>query len=117
MQILISGKGVVLTDAIESYVNKKIGHVTKFLRTVLRADVVVGQETNRHKKGDLFFAECRLEIPGKDLFAEEHAKDLYTAIDMVEARLAAEIKKRRTASAARRRTKNQGVRANKEYSP
>lgn len=95
MQLIISGKGVSLTDAIENYVEKKINPLDKFFKGIIRADVTLGKETRHRVKGEIFYAECKLEIPGNDIFEREKAKDLYAAIDAMRDRLEGELKKRK----------------------
>ncbi len=112
MQIITSGKGIELTDAIKDYVDKKISGLDKFHPNIIRAVVEVGIESHHHQKGDIFVAECKLEIPGKDLFASKTENTLYKAIDKVRDYLEAEIKKSKEKT--REKDKVQ-VRANKEY--
>lgn len=93
MHIIITGKELDLTDAIEDYVTKKIGGLEKFFDGIIRADVVVGEVSKRHTKGNDFFAECKLEIPGNDVFAKKEASNLYAAIDDLKDLLERELKK------------------------
>lgn len=115
MQIIISGKGVDLTDAIESYVTKKINVLDKYMEGIIRADVVLGMETKHHVKGDKFFAECKLEVPGNDLFYREVGSDLYAAIDEMRTRLEGELKKRKGKVKGNLKKKKVASRNNKEY--
>lgn len=115
MQIIISGKGVSLTDAIEDYVNKKINALDKYLPGIIRADVVLGKETKHHAKGDIFFAECKLEVVGNDIFYRSVAGDVYAAIDAVRARLEGELKKRKGKLRGNLKKRQTTVRKNKEY--
>lgn len=93
MQILITGKNIELTDAIKDYVEKKISGLDKFYNKIIRAVVTVGMESHHHQKGDIFICECKLEIPGNDLFASNNEKMLYKAIDKVRDYLEGELKK------------------------
>ena len=93
MQLIISGKGIDLTPAIEEYVNKKIGSIEKFYDRIVRAHVTVGLDSNHSVKGKKFFAECKLEVPGPDIFVMETGEDLYAAIDVMRNRIEDEVKK------------------------
>lgn len=117
MRIIITGKGVNLTDAIESYVNKKINVLDKYFEGIIRADVVLGMETKHHVKGDVFYAECKLEVPGNDVFHRETAKDLYAAIDGLRGRLDGELKKRKAKLKGNMKKRKVAGRKNKEYKP
>jgi putative sigma-54 modulation protein len=115
MQIIITGRGVDLTDAIESYVTKKINGLEKFFDSIIRADVALGKLSNHHKKGDVFFAECKLEVPGESLFAKKEASSAYEAVDVLRDHLEAELKKRKTKLAVHRKERQRSGRDNKEY--
>lgn len=115
MQLIISGKGLSVTDAIENYVTKKINPVEKFFKGIIRADVTVGLETKHRVKGEIFFAECKLEIPGNDIFERESAKDVYAAIDGLRDGLEAELKKRKAKLHKNDHKIRTARRRNKEY--
>lgn len=93
MHIAISGKGIELTQAIEEYVHKKIGGLEKFYDRIIRAHVTVGVDNHHRLGGSIFEAECRLEVPGNDIFGSSEQKDLYAAIDALKEFLEGEIKK------------------------
>lgn len=116
MQIIISGKGVDLTDAIEDYVNRKMSGMDKFLPNIISTSVVVGVETKHHLKGDIFYAECKIEAPGHDLFAKKTAATAYEAIDLLKNKIEGELKKNKlkTRSVAKKRAEA-SARRNKEY--
>lgn len=82
----IKASGMDLTDAIRGYVEKKFGHMDKFLVSVgqpQQAFVEVEKTTNHHKSGNIFRCEIMLKLPGKTLRAEADDADLYRAIDRV----------------------------------
>jgi len=93
MQIIISGKGIELTEAIKDYVEKKMSSLEKFHDRIIRAVVTVGLESHHHLKGEVFICECKVEIPGNDVFASKNEKTLYKAIDKVRDYLEGELKK------------------------
>ncbi|MBI5729043.1 MAG: ribosome-associated translation inhibitor RaiA [Candidatus Magasanikbacteria bacterium] len=115
MQIIISGKGVDLTDAIENYVSRKINGLDKFSPGIIRATVVVGVETKHHLKGKIFYAECKVEISGNDIFAKKTAKDVYAAIDLLKDQLERELKKHKVKLQNTKKRRQIASRNNKEY--
>lgn len=117
MHVIISGRGVDLTDAIETYVNKKISHLEKFSSTIIRADVVLGKSTKHHNKGDIFFAECKLEVPGNDLFNRVDASSVYEAVDLLRDSLERELKKYKVKLKNVEKKKKRLTRSTKEYTP
>lgn len=114
MQIIISGKGVDLTDAIEGYITKKVNGLDRFFTGIIRADITVGEDIKRHHKGNLFFAEGKLEIPGNDVFVRKEAQSLYEAIDDMKDHLERELKKHKLKLRGGKK-KKLTARANKEY--
>lgn len=115
MQVIIAGRGVDLTDVIESYVTKKINGLDKFFGGIIRADVALGKLSNHRTKGDIFFAECKLEVPGESLFAKKEAASAYEAIDVLRDHLEAELKKRKTKLEVHRKERQRSGHDNKEY--
>ncbi len=115
MNIQIKGKGMDLTENIKEYVEKKIGGVEKFYDKIIGASVIVGKESNHHVKGEIFMCECKLDVPGKDLFASKTEKDLYKAIDLVRDYLEAELKKHKVMTREKHRSDKREVRDSKEY--
>lgn len=85
-----------LTGAIRGYVEDKIGYLGKFFSEEIdaKAFVEIGRESNHHQKGDeIFLAEVRIKIPGREFFLEERSGDLYAAIDKIKEELQREINK------------------------
>ena len=115
MQINITGKGVDLTDAIKNYVDKKIGRLEKFYDQIIRAVITVGVENHHHQKGEIFFAEGKLEIPGNDIFVSETAASLYGAIDALKNRLESDLKKHKVKLREKAKIARKILREKKEY--
>lgn len=94
MQIQITGKNLELSEAIKDYVNKKMLALNKFYNDkIIRAEAVVGVSSDHHLKGKKFFAECKLDVPGKNLFASKQENTLYKAVDKIRDYLELELKK------------------------
>lgn len=115
MQVMITGKGMELTDAIKAYTEEKISSLDKFYDKILSAKVIVGKESQHHQKGDVFVAECKLDVPGRDLFAEKKEDTLYKAIDKVRDYLESELKKYKVLRREKTKTARRDVRENKSY--
>lgn len=115
MQIQITGKGMELTESIKEYTEKKISGLDKFYDKIIRAKVVVGVENHHHLKGQIFICECKLEVPGNDLFASKNEKDLYKAIDKVRDYLENELKKHKVHQREKDKKDKRKVRDSKEY--
>jgi len=87
MQFQIKATGILLTPAISSYIEEKLGKLAKFITDMdadnVLAHVEVGKTTGHHKKGKVFRAEVRLRLPGHTVYTEEEAEELYEAIDLI----------------------------------
>jgi putative sigma-54 modulation protein len=99
MQINLQSKNIELTDAIEDYVGKRVTNLEKLLSDIekqkgeARVKFEVAKTTNHHKAGEIFHAECAININGQNFFAESDHEDLYSAIDAVKERLFNDISK------------------------
>ncbi len=115
MQIQITGKGIELSEAVKDYVDKKMLALNKFYNEkIIRADVVVGVNSEHHQNGDKFFAECKLDVPGKNLFALKEEDSLYKAVDKIRDYLELELKKYKMMQRVSEKDKKI-TRKNKEY--
>jgi putative sigma-54 modulation protein len=94
MEITIKTKNLELTEAIENYVNEKIGSLEKFINvSPSEISVEIEKETNHHRKGPFFKAEAKIDLPGKTLISVSQKDDLLQAIVEVKDELQQEIKK------------------------
>ena len=109
MNIIIKTKNLELTPQLESFINKKIGGLKKFIKTfegnnlpvagrrdLFETFVEVKKETLHHRKGDIFSAEVKLYVPGRSLFAKSHGEDVIKAINDAKDELEREIRKYKT---------------------
>lgn len=72
-----------LTEAIRQYVEKRLSALEKMCEKYSPCDVAVevGKTTQHHQKGDVFFAEFNMTIPGEVVRSTSTTDDLYAAID------------------------------------
>lgn len=98
MKIVIQGTKLYLTKALSVYIEEKLGTLQKFLKrydakgsVILR--VQVARASRHHKKGDVFYAEANLDIPGIVIRAEAYHRDARLAVNLMKKTLEAEIKK------------------------
>jgi len=85
MDINIKALEIEHTEAIDAYVEEKVGKLEKFLQSVQTphsAHVEIGKSTGHHKNGAVMTCHVHLTLPGTTLHAENEATDLYAAIDM-----------------------------------
>jgi len=94
MQIHLSPRHLALTGAIHSYVATKLAHFDQHTDRVIGAHVVLMHDES--KKKDNYVVKVHLALPGKDIHAEDRESDLYAAIDLVMAKVAQQLAKRKT---------------------
>lgn len=92
MKFNIHGKKVEVTDAIENYIEAKIGKLNKYFENPdeLTATVVI------RIRGTEQIVEVTIPAKGVILRAEESNKDLYAAIDLVSEKIERQIRKNKT---------------------
>lgn len=106
MKIIIKATNIKLTESLKSFVEEKIGELDKFLEDILRkvdvfngrepraeAYVEIGKPSRHHRKGDVFYAECQIPLPGKGVRSEAEREDLKLAICEVKDELQRLLKK------------------------
>ena len=94
MNIIIKATNMKLTQAIESYVHKRLGGLKKFMKNEaesLKCEVEIGKTSRHHKNGDVFRAEISLYVKPKKLYASSETADLYQSIDEVKDEIEREL--------------------------
>jgi putative sigma-54 modulation protein len=87
LNLNISGHHLEVTPALRSYVESKIGRVTRHFDHVIDAHVILTANKVKQK------AEVTLHVRGKDLHCESEEIDLYAAIDLLADKLDRQVLK------------------------
>lgn len=102
MRIIIKTKNLDLTPSLENFTEKKFLTLKKFIKilkkeeekhTLAEALVELDKETKHHRKGDIFIAKCRIQLPGRKLMAKAKSDDLFKAIVLAKDEMKMEIEK------------------------
>lgn len=99
MQINLQGKNFELTDTVRDYVLKKVTNLEKLLSSIeegggeVKVSFEVGRSTKHHKAGDVFHADCLINIKGKEFYSSADREDIYQAIDEIKENLFNDIQK------------------------
>lgn len=104
MKIILKTKNLELTDGLQSFVEKKINSIKKFinilkedtpegLKTLAEVFVEVEKETEHHKKGKIFLVKTQIILPGRSLEAWYRDDDLFKAIVGAKNEMKMEIEK------------------------
>lgn len=92
MKIIIHGKKVKVTNAINDYIENKIGKLDKYLENPDEATATVSIRV----KGKDQTVEVTIPVKRYILRAEDTHNDLYAAIDLVSDKLERQIRKNKT---------------------
>lgn len=112
MTINIHGTGIELTDAIRAYAEEKIAPLEKFFDNIQQINIDLGRTTHHHHKGEVFYVEVNIHVPGHMLRVVKEEPDLYKAIDKVKDHMKVEIESMKE----KMRQKDKGeIRDQKEY--
>jgi len=93
--IAISGVKYTPDERTKRYVTRKIGRLDRFLprhaRKSVTAEVKLKEINGNH--GNKFEAEIILYVPDKQLTAKDSTVNMIAAVDIVEAKISAQLKK------------------------
>ena len=81
MRIDISGHQMEITQALQDYAQEKLGRLAKHFDQHLDTRMILSVDKLEHK------AEATIHTPGKTLFANALAPDMYAAIDLLSDKL------------------------------
>lgn len=90
MRIVVSGKNIVVTDALKDRVNKKLSKFERFFEPNTDAHATLSVEKGRH------IFEVTIPFNGVILRAEEATDDMYMSIENVIEKLERQIRKQKT---------------------
>jgi putative sigma-54 modulation protein len=98
MKINITTKNFELTPSIREYIETKMNYLDHFIEDWISAgsvelDFDAGRDTNHHNKGQVYYAEANLKVPGTMIRVKKSAENLRAAVDVVKDVLAEEVKK------------------------
>jgi ribosomal subunit interface protein len=99
MQINLQSKNIELTEEIKDYVLKRVTNLEKLLSNIetKKGEALVNFEVTRttkhHKAGEIFHADCTINIAGQKFYGSSDHEDLFSAIDEVKNTLFNDIQK------------------------
>ena len=100
MQITIRGHHLAITPAIEEKIKYHFEKLTKHLDQVSSIQVYLGKDhrlnTLSHKGEGNHNAEVIVRLPGKELFAQASADDMYHAIYMMTEKMRRQLERYKT---------------------
>lgn len=94
MNIQITSKNIEMTEAIRSYIEKRIGSLEKFLNTIQEAHVEI-ERNQHHKKGYVFQIAVNMPLAHGFVRATDVQEDMYVAIDVVKEELERQLREQK----------------------
>lgn len=93
MHITLSGVHIEITDALRDYTNEKMSVLNKYVKddTSAKLAVDLSKTTTHHNHGDIFQAEAKIHIRGKEVTLKSTQDDLYKSIDVLKDMLVREL--------------------------
>ncbi len=82
MRVIIKATNIKLSESLKSFIIQKFRELEKFLEGILviKAYVEVGKPSYHHQKGNVFYAEAQIPLPGKGVRSTAEGKDLRMVI-------------------------------------
>jgi len=108
MEIHLSARHLKLTGANRAQVTQKLSHLENITDDIIGAHVVILFDENKSPTKQ-FSVKVHLGVPGPDIHIEQYGRDLYTAIDKIEDKLARQLRKRKTRMQDKKRQKTQRI--------
>jgi ribosomal subunit interface protein len=91
----VQGVHTKVTDSLQRYINRKIGGLDRYLskhdRESAHGEVVLRE--SKSKNNDHCSCEVILHLPNQTIVAKERAMNMFSAVDIVEAKLKQQIRK------------------------
>ena len=101
MNINIKVTNFNLTPEVRRYLEGKLNRLSKkFLKALeekgaITAQAEIARLTRHHQKGDIYYTELNLSLPGKILRAEGRAADILSAINEADSDLKRQVQRYR----------------------
>jgi ribosomal subunit interface protein len=106
MRADITARNFEADDKVREYLDKKIGNLDRFLprnaREIARAEVVLSHDPNATESSQ-YTCEVIIGVPGDRIMSKESTINIYAAIDIVEAKLRAQLTKYKAKHTTERR--------------
>lgn len=101
MDILVHAEGFHLDDRLKDAVIDKVGRLEHFAHRILRARVTI-RRASAHASAKQFVSRILMEIPGRDLSAEQKAGEPMESIDLLVEKMEQQLRKRKTSQLSKR---------------
>ncbi|WP_100550441.1 ribosome hibernation-promoting factor, HPF/YfiA family [Caedibacter taeniospiralis] len=87
MQIQITGRHLDVTQALKQHVEDKLSKLRNHFDQIISTRVILSVEKGKQ------VAEAVINVPGSEFVAKSDSQDMYAAIDMLQDKLDAQVRK------------------------
>jgi len=119
MKVSIKATNLKLTSAIKKAIEEKIVTLDKFISHLgpsAEVFVEVALETRHHKKGEIYYTEANIEVPGKTIRSEAEGENIFQTINKVKDELQMLLKKYKKRKSAKRKRAGRAFKRKTRYS-
>lgn len=119
MRVTIKATNLNLTPAIKRAINEKIATLDKFIPNIdtsVEAFVEIAIETRHHKKGNIYYTEANIKVPGRIIRSEAREENIYKAINTVKDELQLLLKKYKEKQIAEKERATRALKRKRRYS-
>lgn len=93
MNINIHFTKIDSSDALKVAAIEMAESLVKYFEGIISVDIDLGRTTDHHEKGQVYYAEYNVAIPGDMVRVSKESEDLYKAIEKVKDHLKVELEK------------------------
>lgn len=93
MNININFTKIDSSEALKSAATEMAESLSTYFEGIIAVDIDLGRTSDHHEKGDVYYAEYNVSIPGDMVRVSKQSEDLYKAIEKVKDHLKVELEK------------------------
>ena len=101
MKVQVKYTGFAATPSIKAHIAKRMGAIERVIQRYeeegdLLLSIEVAKSTKHHKRGEVFYAEITIVLPGQALRAEHTDLNIFQAINKAQEMLKGRLRKYKT---------------------
>jgi putative sigma-54 modulation protein len=92
VELIVRGHHLEITPSLRTYVEEKIGSLSRLSRDITLIEVELTYDVSG-REGNAFRADGLIHLTGPDIRAEERASEMHATIDLLQEKLAVQLRK------------------------
>ncbi len=93
MKISIYGHETAISNEISNYAKEKLEKLQRYQHDIIGIELTLEENHHQKNKNKAFVGKAQIIIPGYDIKASAEDKTLYAVIDVIEKKIAIQLKK------------------------